>query len=217
MKPVRKNEPLSSLTSFIGFLLSIAGLTLLVIFGALHGRTSHIVGFSIFGSGLILLYLTSTIYHLIPKTHWAKTIFRKIDHSVIYVFIASTYTPIMLVLPQRGWGWSILSIIWGLALVGIILKMAGKNEKKWFIPLPYIVMGWLSMIALPVLLKSFPLGSMWWLLLGGILYTFGVVFFVVDSIFPQERLFGMHEMWHLFVMGGSFSHFWFMFKYVLYI
>ncbi len=217
MKPVRKNEPLSSLTSFIGFLLSIVGLILLVIFSALYGKTVHIIGFSIFGSGLILLYLTSTIYHLIPKMHRAKTIFRRIDHSMIYVLIAGTYTPIMLVLPQRGWGWSILSIVWGLALVGIILKMAGTNENKWFIPLPYIAMGWLGIVALQTLFKSFPLGGMWWLLLGGILYTFGVVVFVVDSIFPRERLFGMHEVWHLFVIGASFSHFWFMFKYVLYI
>lgn len=214
---MRKNEPLSSLTSFIGFLLSIVGLTLLVIFGALYGRTVHIVGFSIFGLGLVLLYLTSTIYHLIPKTHRAKTIFRRIDHSMIYVLIASTYTPIMLVIPQRGWGWSILSIVWGLALVGIILKMVGKNENKWFIPLPYIAMGCLGMVALQPLLKSFPLGGMWWLLLGGILYTFGVVFFVMDGIFPRGRLFGMHEIWHLFVMGGSFSHFWLMLKYMLYI
>lgn len=204
--------------SFIGLLLSIAGLALLVIFGALYGRISHIIGFSIFGLGLIPLYLTSTIYHFIPRTHWKKTIFRKIDHSMIYVLIACTYTPIMLLLPQRRWGWSILGIVWGLALVGIILKMAWKNEKKWFIPLPYIVMGWLGITTMPqVLLKSFPLVGMWWLLLSGILYTSGVVFFVLDSIFPRERWFGMHEMWHLFIMAGSFSHFWFMFKYVLYI
>ena len=217
MKPVRKNEPLSGLTSFIGFLLSIAGLILLVIFSALHGRTVHIVGLSIFGSGLILLYLTSTIYHLIPKMHRAKTIFRKIDHSMIYILIASTYTPIMLVFPQRERGWSILSIVWGLALVGIIVKMLGKNGKKWFIPFPYIVMGWLGMVALQTLFKSFPQGGIRWLLLGGVLYTSGVVFYVLDSVFPKERLFGMHEMWHLFVIGGSFSHFWLMFKYEVYI
>ena len=135
---------------------------------------------------------------------------------MIYVLIASTYTPIMLVLPQRGWGWSILIIIWGIALVGITLKMAGKNGKEWFIPVPYIVMGWMGMITL-FILKSLPSGGMWWLLLGGILYTSGVVFYVLDSIFPRERFLGMHEIFHFFVIGGSFSHFWFMFKYVLYI
>lgn len=133
---MRQNEPFSSLTAFVGLLLSIVSLILLIIFSGWYGRTVHIVGFSIFGSGLILLYLTSTIYHLIPKMHRVKTIFRRIDHAMIYVLIASTYTPIMLVLPQRGWGWGILSMSWALAGVGIILKMTWKNEKKWFIPFP---------------------------------------------------------------------------------
>lgn len=214
---MRDNEPLSSLTAFIGFFLSIAGLILLVVFAVLFGEARHVVGFSIFGSGLIFLYLTSAVYHFIPKTHWAKEVFRIIDHSMIYIFIASTYTPLALVLPQRGWGWSLFGIIWGLACIGIILKVAIKNEKTWFVPLPYIAMGWLGIIALPVLLKSLPLSGLWWLILGGILYTLGVVFFTLGCIFPQKGWFGMHEAFHLFVIGGSLSHFWFMFKYVLYI
>lgn len=214
---MHNNEPLSSLTAFIGFLLSIAGLTLLVVFAALYGRARHVIGFSIFGSGLILLYLVSTVYHFIPKTHRAKEIFRIIDHSMIYIFIASTYTPLVLVLPQRGWGWSLFGIIWGLACFGIILKVMIKNEKTWSVPLPYIAMGWLGIIALPILLKSLPLDGLWWLMLGGILYTLGVVFFTLGRIFPQKGWFGMHEAFHLFVIGGSCSHFWFMFKYVLYM
>ena len=211
------NEFLSSLTHFIGFLLSIAGLTLLVIFAALYGRAGHIIGFSIFGSGLILLYLASAIYHLISKTHWTKEVFRKIDHVMIYILIASTYTPLLLVLPKRGWGWSLFGIIWGFACGGVLLKILPKNEKRWLAPLLYLIMGWLIIIALPVLLKSLPLAGLGWLLLGGILYTFGVIFFAMERLFPRKGWFGMHEVFHLFVMGGSFSHFWFMFNYVLYV
>ncbi|HJZ05092.1 hypothetical protein A2634_04460 [Candidatus Amesbacteria bacterium RIFCSPHIGHO2_01_FULL_48_32] len=217
MNLLRNSEPVSSLTAFIGFLLSIAGLVLLVVFAAHYGQTRHVVGFSIFGSGLILLYLISTIYHLIPKTHWAKEIFRIIDHSMIYIFIASTYTPILLVLPQRGWGWSLFSVVWGLAIIGIALKIAVKNEKAWLIPLPYVALGWLGIIALPVLIKSLPLGGLWWLMWGGTLYTLGVIPFILGRVLPQKSWFGMHELFHLFVIAASFSHFWLMFKYVLYI
>ncbi|MBI4359050.1 MAG: hemolysin III family protein [Candidatus Nealsonbacteria bacterium] len=213
----RNNEPLSSLTAFIGLLLSIAGLVLLVVFAVLYGRTRHVVGFSIFGSGLILLYLVSAVYHLIPKTHRAKEIFRVLDHSMIYLFIASTYTPILLVLPQRGWGWSLFGVIWGLAGIGIALKIMVRNEKTWLVPLPYVVMGWLGIIALPILLKSLSPGALWWLMGGGVLYSLGIVFFVLGRVRPQKGYFGMHEVFHLFVIGASFSHFWLMFRYVLYL
>ena len=217
MNQKHDNEPLSSLTHFIGFLLSIAGLTLLVIFAALYGRAGHIVGFSIFGSGLILLYLASAVYHFVPKARRVKEVFRKIDHIMVYILIASTYTPLLLVLPKRGWGWSLFGIIWSFACAGVLFKILSKNEKRWLAPLLYIIMGWLIIIALPVLLESLPLAGFGWLLLGGILYTLGVVFFAMERVFPRKGWFGMHEVFHLFVMGGSFSHFWFMFKYVLYM
>lgn len=205
------------MTHFIGFLFSIAGLALLVIFAALYGKTGHIVGFSIFGSGLMLLYLASAIYHFISKTHRAKEIFKTIDYSMIYILIASTYTPLVLVIPQRGWGWGLFGVIWGLAGIGVALKATMKKHISWLSSFLYIAMGWLSVIVLPVLLKSLPLEGIYWLGLGGILYTIGVVFFALERMFPRKGWFGMHEAFHLFVMGGSFSHFWFMFKYVLYV
>ncbi|MEK7558313.1 MAG: hemolysin III family protein [Patescibacteria group bacterium] len=211
------NEPISALSHFIGLLFSIAGLALLVVFAVLYGKTGHIVGFSIFGSGLILLYLASATYHFISKTHPAKEIFKTIDYSMIYVLIASTYTPLVLVIPQRGWGWGLFGVIWGLASLGIALSILIKKDKRLLSAVLYITMGWLAVIALPVLLKSLPLEGIWWLVLGGILYTFGVIFLALERIFPRKGWFGMHEVFHIFVMGGSFSHFWFMFKYVLYI
>ena len=211
------NEPLSSLTHFIGFLLSIAGLVLLVVYASLYGEIAQVVGFSIFGSGLILLYLSSAIYHLISREHSAKGIFRVIDYSMIYVLIAATYTPIMLSIPERGWGWSIFGILWGFAFIGIVLEIKRKGNIKWLPPVLFLTMGWLSVIVLPVLMEYLPSGGIWWLALGGVFYTAGVIFFILEKKFPRNGWFGMHEIFHLFVMAGSLSHFWFMFKYVLYI
>ena len=212
-----QNEPISSLTHFAAFLLSIAGLVLLVVFASLYGRPAHIVGFSIFGSALMLLYFSSALYHFISKTHALKNIFRKIDHAMIYILIAATYTPLALAIPQRGWGWSIFGIVWGLASLGIMAKLVKTNEKKWLSPILYIAMGWFIIIALPILIKTFSPIALFWLFLGGLLYTSGVIFFALEKLLPKKGLVGMHEIFHLFVMGGSFSHFWFMFKYVLYI
>jgi len=211
------NELISSMTHFIGFLFSIAGLVILVVFAALYGKAEHIIGFSIFGSGLILLYFASAMYHFISKNHQAKRKFQSIDHAMIYILIASTYTPLVLAMPQKGWGWSLFGVIWGLACIGITLKIILKNTKKWLALALYVVMGWLILIALPALNASVPTGGLWWLISGGVLYTVGIIFFVLEKAFPRKGWFGMHEMFHLFVMSGSFFHFWFMLEYVLYV
>lgn len=211
------NELVSSLTHFAGALFSIAGLVLLVVFSALHGSVEKTIGFSIFGAGLILLYLASATYHFISREHRAKAIFKTIDYSMIYVLIASTYTPLMLALPARGLGWTLFGVAWGLALAGILLKLFLKLERDWLSPVLFIFMGWLSVIAIPALLEAVPLGGLAWLVAGGILYTLGVVFFALERRFPRNGWFGLHEIFHLFVLGGSFSHFWFMFRYVLYM
>ncbi|MEX2013610.1 MAG: hemolysin III family protein, partial [Parcubacteria group bacterium] len=211
------NELISSLTHFAGAILSVAGLVLLVVFSSLYGNVEKTVGFSIFGSGLILLYLASAIYHFISREHRAKTIFKNVDYSMIYVLIASTYTPLMLALPQASLGWTLFGVVWGLALAGILLRLFLKLERDWLSPTLFILMGWLSVIAIPALLRSVPLFGLGWLVLGGLLYTIGVVFFALEKRFPKTGWFGMHEIFHLFVMGGSFAHFWFMFRYVLYM
>lgn len=136
---------------------------------------------------------------------------------MIYVLIAGTYTPICLVPLRGGWGWSIFGVIWGLAILGIILKTTSKKIKGWFSALFYILIGWLILIAFLPLMESLPAHGLGWLVAGGISYTLGTIFFGLDHIVPRTRWFGMHEVFHLFVIGGSFSHFWVMFKYVLYI
>lgn len=211
------NELVSSLTHFAGAGLSVAGLVLLIVFSSLYGNVEKIVGFSIFGAGLVLLYLASGVYHLISREHRAKALFKTIDYSMIYVLIASTYTPLMLALPQAALGWALFGVVWGLALVGILFKLFLKLERDWLSPALFVIMGWLSVITIPTLLRSVPLSGLGWLVAGGVLYTVGVAFFALEKRFPRTGWFGMHEIFHLFVMGGSFSHFWFMFRYVLYM
>ena len=211
------NEPLSSLTHLIGLLLSIAGLILIVIFGLTHGNVWHVVSFSIFGATLILLYSTSTLYHFVPKSSKAKWILQRIDHSMIFLLIAGTYTPIGLVVLRGGLGWSIFGIIWGLAILGIVFKLLAKDVWQKCSTVLYVVMGWFALIALKPLIESLGIMGMLWLFIGGIFYTVGVIFYALDRFVPRTRWFGMHEIFHLFVMAGSFSHFWLMFAHILYI
>jgi len=208
------NEPLSSLTHLIGLILSVSGLILLVVFGAINGSVWHVVSFSIFGSSLILLYLASTLYHFIPKSSPAKKIFQKIDHSMIYVLIAGTYTPICLVALKGGIGWSIFGIIWGLAVFGILLKIFVKKINQKFSTALYLIMGWIVLFAFYSITKNIETIGVWWLIAGGIFYTIGVIFFALDKIVPRTKWLGMHEIFHLFIIAGSYSHFWLMFKYI---
>ncbi|MBX4215540.1 hemolysin III family protein [Candidatus Parcubacteria bacterium] len=210
-------EHVSSLTHFVGFLLSIAGLVLLLAYAALYGKAAQMVGFSVFGTGLILLYLSSAVYHFISKEHPAKAVFRVIDYSMIYVLIAGTYTPVMLSLPERGLGWTIFGVVWGLAAAGIVFEVMKRGRWGWFSSVLYLAMGWLALLVLPALSRSLPPSGVWWLAAGGLLYTAGIAFFSLEKQYPRRGWFGMHEIFHLFVMAGSFAHFWFMFKYVLYL
>lgn len=209
------NEPLSSITHFIGMLLSIAGLVLLIVFSAMYGTAWHVVSFSIFGASLILLYFVSSLYHLLPLESKARRIFRKIDHSMIYILIAGTYTPICLVPLRGGWGWSIFGVVWGLAISFIVLKNVDIKIPRWLFIGSYVLIGWLILIALAPLMKTISFEGLLWLLIGGTFYTLGVIFYSLDPIIKRTRWFGMHEIFHIFVMGGSFSHFWLMLKFVL--
>ncbi|RQD75206.1 MAG: hemolysin III family protein [Candidatus Syntrophonatronum acetioxidans] len=209
-------DPVSGGTHLVGALLSITGLVLLVYYAALQGTPWHIVSFSIFGASLILLYTASTLYHLLPVSPRGTNILRRLDHMMIYVLIAGTYTPICLV-PLRGpWGWSMLGSIWGIALVGIILKGLWKGAPRWLSTTFYLAMGWLVIITIGPLTRSLPEGGLAWLAAGGIFYSIGGVIYALKkpNILPG---FGFHEIFHLFVILGSFSHFWLMYRYILYL
>ncbi len=189
-----------SITHGIGAGLSIAGLTLLLVLAVLYGNVYQIVSFSIYGATLIILYLASTLYHGFTHPR-VKHIFEVIDHAAIYLLIAGTYTPFLLVAIRGVWGWTLLVIIWGLALLGISFKTLFFHRFKNLSVLAYILMGWLSVVAINELLVNIPVGGLIWLAVGGVIYTVGVIFYALHKI-PYT-----HAIWHLFVMGGSICHY----------
>jgi hemolysin III len=207
-------DPVSGLTHFIGFLLSLAALVLLVTYASYQGTTWHIVAFAIFGISLILLYGASSMYHLLPLSPRGTSILRRIDHVMIFVLIAGTYTPVCLI-PLRGvWGWSLFGIIWSMAIAGIFQALFWIHAPRWFSTLLYLVMGWIVIIAFYPLVQSIPFGGIMWFVLGGLCYTGGALIYALKRPNPVPGIFGFHEIWHLFVMAGSFCHFWAIFYYV---
>ncbi len=206
----RKNDIISGGLHAIGAGLAIAALVLLAIF-AQGGR--GVTAAVIFGSGLVLLYIASATYHLLPHRYQtAKVVLRKIDHAMIYVLIAATYTPICLLGLRGGWGWSLFGVSWGLALLGVLSKTIPRwQPPSWLGTTHYLVMGWLVLLAWSEL-RTFSTGMLFWLALGGAWYTCGVVFYSLDRKIKLPA-FGMHEIFHLFVMVGSFCHFWLVLRY----
>jgi hemolysin III len=195
-----REEIANGITHGLGVLLSIAGLVILINAASLHGDVWHIVSFSIFGSTLIILYSASTLYHSISNP-LLKIGLKKFDHSAIFLLIAGTYTPLLLVNMRGALGWSLFGVIWTLALTGIVIKLFYiRRMKKLSVGL-YLFMGWLCVIAIHGLMRTLPLVSISLLIIGGILYTAGVVFY------SWKKLPYHHAVWHLFVLGGSISHF----------
>lgn len=192
----------------IGIVLAIAGLGVLTAFATLHGTASHIVGCSIFGVTLILLYTTSTLYHSIPIAR-AKTVLRALDHSAIFLLIAGTYTPFSLVSLRGPWGWSLLAVIWTLAILGIVLRVTlGRRSAAVAVGL-YIAMGWTVLAAIKPLMANLAPGGILLLFLGGVVYTTGTVFYM------WRRLPYHHAIWHVFVLAGSIFHFFAVLFYVI--
>ncbi len=208
-------DPISGITHLVGFLLSITALVILVVYAATSGTSWHIVAFAIFGTSLILLYGASSLYHLLPLSPRGISILRKIDHIMIFILIAGTYTPVCL-LPLRGaWGWSLFGVIWGIAIAGIFQSLFWINAPRWLSTLIYLIMGWLVIIAFYPLFQAIPLNGIIWFLLGGLFYSVGAIIYALKRPNPFPGVFGFHEIWHFFVMAGSFCHFWAMLNYVL--
>lgn len=184
----------------IGTILSIIGLVVLIISAAMHGTAWHVVSFSIFGSTMILLYLASTLYHSLPRPAW-KTVLKKMDHAAIYLLIAGTYTPFMLVSLRGPWGWSLFGVIWGLAIAGVFLKVFFVHKFPRLSTIIYICMGWLCIIAFKEMLIHVPQFSLILLVAGGLSYTVGAVFYA------WKKLPFNHAVWHVFVLMGSSLHY----------
>lgn len=197
---IAREERLNSISHFIGAAVSLAGLAVLVVFASRQGNPWKIVSFSIYGSTLFLLYLFSTLYHSLHGK--AKAVFKKLDHAAIYLLIAGTYTPFTLVTLNGAWGWSLFGVVWGLAIIGIVLDSMPNRGRRILPVVIYLLMGWLCLIGIKPLLQALPLGGFLWLLSGGIFYTVGVVFYALDNKKPY-----FHAIWHLFVLAGSISHY----------
>ena len=195
----REEEIVNSVSHAVGLGLAIAALVLLIVFAVLYGNIWHVVSFSIFGASLVILYLSSTLYHAFAGGK-IKQIFRIIDHSAIFVLIAGTYTPITLTLLRDTVGWTIFAIVWGIALFGIVMKAFFIEKFEVLSVVLYVVMGWVIVVAVNPLLDSINTTSLVFLLLGGFLYMSGIVFYAWQKKYH-------HAVWHFFVIGGSVCHF----------
>ncbi len=201
-------ELFNTITHGAGMVLSIAALVLLIVFSSIYGSTGHIVSCTIFGVTLILLYTASTLYHSIQKPR-VKRIFKIFDHSCIYLLIAGTYTPFLLVTLRGVLGWAMFGVIWLLAVSGVVLKVFFVHRFKIISTIAYVLMGWIIVFAIKPLADSLPYGGLVWLVTGGLAYTLGVVFYV------WKKLPFHHAIWHLFVLAGSACHFMAVIFYVI--
>ncbi|WP_010277429.1 PAQR family membrane homeostasis protein TrhA [Paenibacillus senegalensis] len=202
-----KEEAANTITHGIGVLCSIAALVLLIIHPSHSGEWPRMISFTIYGVTLVLLYLASTLLHAISRVNWKKVL-RTLDHSAIYLLIAGTYTPYMLV-TLNGWlGWTVLGFVWLLAVFGIVMKIFCL---KWFARLStlfYLLMGWAVIIVIVPLSQNLALNGLLWLIIGGLLYTLGSLFYVAKKL-PYS-----HAIWHVFVLAGSVAHFISIYYYV---
>lgn len=201
-------EPGSALTHFAGAILAIFAAFPLLIKAAIRGNALTVTAMAVFMSSMLLLYCASTLYHSISLTGAALKKFRKMDHMMIFVMIAGSYTPVCLLKLDGRKGMILLVAIWTLALVGMTVKYCWITCPKWFSSVIYIAMGWTCVFVLPELRVNLPVGAFAWLLAGGIVYTVGGVIYALKlPLFKQRPNFGNHELFHLFVLGGSICHY----------
>ena len=199
--PSRGEEIANSVSHGLGLLLAIIGLPILVI-GALETRSQlAVAGAAIFGGSAVLLYLASTLYHAIPHAH-IKERLQRLDHAAIYILIAGTYTPVTLGVLRGTWGWSLLAVVWTLAVAGVIFKALAGARYDRISTLLYLAMAWIALVAIKPLWLHMQPGGLAWLFAGGAAYTVGVVFYLLDN-----RLRYSHFIWHLFVLAGTCCHF----------
>jgi hemolysin III len=203
-----KEELANALTHGFGAVLAIAGLVLLVVFASLRGTARHIVGASIFGATMVLLYVMSTLYHSFRGPR-VKRVFRVLDHASIYLLIAGTYTPFCLVSLRSSLGWTIFGVEWGLAVFGVVFKSFAVDRFEVISTLVYLAQGWVAVVAVVPLIHSLGWHGLMWMGAGGLAYTLGIVFFALD------RLRYFHALWHLFVLAGSVAHYFAILFYVV--
>ena len=209
-------DPGSAITHFIGMLMAIFAAIPLLLKAAREPSKIYIIAIAVYAASLILLYAASTTYHTFDKSRKVNTILKKIDHMMISVLIAGSYTPICVIPLKDTVGYPLLALVWTVAIIGMILKGCWINCPKWLSSVIYIAMGWVCVLVFGPLLKTLSTPAFLWLLAGGIIYTVGGVIYALKlPIFnAKHKFFGSHEVFHLFVMGGSVCHFIFMYLYV---
>ena len=206
-------EPGSAITHFIACLM--AAIAALPLISKAHGGLTAI-SLAVFAASMILLYGASTLYHSVNVTEKVLRVFRKIDHMMIFVLIAGTYTPVCIIVLGGTVGYGLLTLVWGIALIGILVKAFWITCPKWFSSILYIAMGWVCVLAFTQIINSLSTQAFAWLLAGGIIYTIGGIIYALKlPIFnSRHKNFGSHEIFHLFVMGGSVCHFIMMYCFV---
>ncbi len=203
-----REEIANTATHGLGALLSIAALVLLIVFSSLNGNSYHIISCTIFGTSMVLLYTASSFYHLVTAPRMKK-LFRTLDHSSIFLLIAGTYTPFTLVSLRGRLGWTLFGLVWGIAITGVILETVTKQKFKKLSLSLYLGMGWLIIVAIKPILQNVDPGGIVLLVSGGLCYTFGVIFYIWNSLIFN------HAIWHLFVLAGTILHFFSVFFYVI--
>lgn len=209
-------EPGSAITHFIAMMLTVFAAAPLLVKSALSDTANMLPAMTIFILSMVLLYGASATYHSLNIGGRALRIFRKVDHMMIFVLIAGSYTPVCLIVLGGRMGYTLFAVVWGIAIVGMLLKACWVTCPKWFSSIIYIAMGWVCIFVFGPLWNTLPHNAFLWLLAGGIIYTIGGVIYALKLPLFNSRhtFFGSHEIFHLFVMGGSLCHFIFMYHYV---
>lgn len=209
-------EPGSAITHFVGMMLAVLAAMPLLAKAGMSGNAMTVTAMMVFMGSMVLLYGASTVYHSVVVPDKVLKVFRKVDHMMIFVLIAGSYTPVCLIVLGGKSGYTLLAAVWGIAAAGMLVKALWINCPKWFSSVIYIAMGWVCVFVFGQLLKTLSAEAFFWLLAGGIIYTVGGVIYALKlPIFNSKHAnFGSHEVFHLFVMGGSVCHFIFMYLYV---
>ena len=207
-------EPMNGLTHFVGILFAIGALVVLLTRTEAPFTFWHTLSFSIFGSAMILLFTISTLYHWLPIAGKSLEVLRKIDHVMIFVFIAASYTPMCLVTLRGSWGWSIFGTVWGVTVAGLFLKIFWLNAPRKLYTSIYLAMGWIIIVGIWPLSQIMDFMGIAWLFAGGLFYTIGAIIYALKKPDPFPGFFGFHEIFHVFILLGSFSHFWMIYKFI---
>lgn len=211
---LRLREPVNALTHLLGAILSVIGLVMLIMSAAENGSARTIAAVSIFGASLVLMYCVSALYHASTLSERGLGHFQRIDHVMIYVLIAGSYTPVCLIVLGGRLGMTLLITVWALAALGVYQKIVWMHAPRWLSTALYLGMGWIAVVLVRPLITAGSLGFFFWLLAGGIAYSLGA--FIYANKWPRRgaKIFGPHEIWHLFVMAGSFAHYWAILGYI---